>query len=239
MGKVRICCLCAVLAMAPLATHAAGPLAILGKQLLKEAMQDFLKSQLTSLAQESLGACKSMLAQTGTGAMGAQMMSPLMGQIDPAALARLDPATREKMAQAMAALQAMRSAPPLSAAEADELVDRLVKVSRAIPDHELPCTPQELKLVFGMSASMPMGAGSFRMMLDALRGMDDYSKKVHECFAQMSPAEEEEAIDLIAAEVAGAEPEERKQAAGFLQSDLVGLPMHVREKLRTRLASVR
>ncbi|HEY9532269.1 MAG TPA: hypothetical protein VIQ55_12805 [Burkholderiales bacterium] len=225
--------------MAPLATHAAGPLAILGKQLLKEAMQDFLKSQLTSLAQESLGACKSMLAQTGTGAMGAHMMSPLIGQIDPAALARLDPATREKMAQAMAALQAMRSAPPLSAAEADELVDRLVKVSKAIPDHELPCSPQELKLLFGMSASMPMGAGSFRMMLDALRGMDDYSKKVHECFAQMSPAEEEEAIDLIAAEVAGAEPEERKQAAGFLQSDLVGLPMHVREKLRIRLASVR
>jgi hypothetical protein len=225
--------------MAPLPAHAAGPLALLGKQLLKEALQDVLKSQLTSLAQESLGMCKSMLVQSATGTVGAQMMSPLMGQIDAAMLGRMDPAMREQAAQAMAALQAMRSAPPLSDVEADELVDRLVKVSKAIPDHELPCTPQELKLVFGMSASMPMGAGSFRMMLDALRQMDDQSKKVHECFTQMSPAEEEQAIDLIVAEVAGAQPEERKMAAGLLQSDLVGLPLHVRDKLRTRLASIR
>lgn len=234
-GSVPVYCLCALLALAPLPAQAAGPLALLGKQLLKQAVKDFFMSELTSFAQESLGPCKSMLAQMGTG--GTVRMNPLFGQIDPATVAQMDPAMREKMAKAMAELQAMRSAPPLSAQEVDELVDRLVKVSKAIPDHELPCSPQELKLVFGMSASMPMGAGPFRMMLESFREMDDRWKKVHECFAQMSPAEEEEAIDLIVAEVSAAQPEERKQMAGFLQADLVGLPAHVRDKLRVRLAS--
>lgn len=244
----------AVLLLVVIPAQAAGPLALLGKQLLKEAAKDFLMSELTSFAQQSLGPCKSMLAQAGPGAtiqgmastlggggaslpgIGPHMTNPLLGQIDPAVLARMDPAKREQMAKAMAELQAMRSAPPLSAGEVEELVDRLVMISKAIPDHELPCSPQELKLVFGMSASMPMGAGPLRMMLEQFRTLDDHWKKVHECFAQMSSAEEDEAIDLIAAEVASADPTERKKLAGFIQTDLAGLPLHVREKLRARLA---
>jgi hypothetical protein len=241
MRRVRVlraCCFAAVLTCVAPVAHAASPLALLGKELLKQALKDFFQSQLASLSQESLSPCKSMLANpAGSGAMPG--MNALIGQIDPATLAQMDPATRAQAAQMMAALQAMQSAPPLSSAEVDELVDRLVKVSKAIPDHELPCSPQELKLAFGASASMPMGAGGFRMMLDALREMDGQLKKIQDCFDQMSPAEREEAIDLIVAEAASLGADERKQVAGFLQSEISGVPAPVRERLRERFAALR
>ncbi len=121
----------------------------------------------------------------------------------------------------------------------DELVDRLVVLSKAVPDVELPCSPAELKLVFNMSASMPMASGPLRMMLTQFRDMDVRFKEVGETFAKMSSAEQSEAIDLMAADAAALGPDERKQLAGFLQSDLFGLPPAVREQLRARIAAMR
>jgi hypothetical protein len=129
----------------------------------------------------------------------------------------MDPAVAAQIQQMLAGMQ---NAQPLSAVEVDELVDRLVVLSKAVPDVELPCSPAELKLVFNMSASMPMASGSLRMMLTQFREMDVRFKEVAETFAKMSSADE------------------RKQLAGFLQSDLFGLPPAVREQLRARLAAL-
>jgi hypothetical protein len=92
--------------------------------------------------------------------------------------------------------------------------------------------------VFNMSASMPMASGPLRMMLTQFREMDARFKEVADSFAKMSSAEQSQAVDLLVAEAASLGPDERKQAAGFLQSDLFGLPPSVREHLRARLAAL-
>ena len=254
MGSVPVYCLCALLALAPVPAHAAGPLALLGKHILKELVKDFFKSQLTSLARDSLGPCKSMLADMGMGgaatvqgiasglAGGSLPSLPGMGGgmgmqgLSPAMLEQMDPAMREQVKQMMAGMQAMQSGPALSGEEVNELVERLVTLSKAMPDFELPCSPQDLKLVFGMSSSMPMGAGPLRMMLEQFREMDQRFRDAQETFARMSPAEQDEAIETMLAETGSMSAAERKQLAAFLQSDLFGLPAPVREKFRARLA---
>jgi hypothetical protein len=253
MGSVPVYGLCALLVFAPAPAFGAGPLALLGKHILKEMVKDFFKSQLTSLARDSLGPCKSMLADSGVGAArglaaglsGGMAGMPGMPAVDPAMLGQMmqdmpqmqapamDPAMREQMMQV---LQSMQSAAPLSGDEVDELVNRLVALSKAMPDQALPCSPQELKLVFGRSSSMPMAAGPLRMMLVQFREMDQRFKETQETFARMSPAEQDEAVEAMLAETGSMSAEERKQLAAFLQSELFGLPAPVREKFRARLA---
>src|SRR5687768_13019414 len=50
--------------------QAAYPLAFFAKQIIQSVVKDFVKSQLTSMVRESLGPCKSMLADMGVGAVG-------------------------------------------------------------------------------------------------------------------------------------------------------------------------
>jgi hypothetical protein len=234
---------------------AAAPLALFAKQIIQGIIKDFFKSQLTSLVRETLGPCKSMIADMGlgavgtvrglasgggvSGALGAQAMDPAlraqMMQRMPGVpeMQGMDPAMQAQVAQMMAGMQ---SAAPLSGDEVDELVNRLVAFSKAVPDQPLPCSPEDLKLVFNMTASMPMASGPFRMMLTQFRAMDAQFAEVKETFAKMSSAEQSEAVDLMLADAGSMSAEERKQLAGFLQSDLFGLPPAVREQFRTRLA---
>jgi hypothetical protein len=126
---------------------------------------------------------------------------------------------------------------PLSSEEVDELVTRLAAFSKAMPDNPLPCSTEDMKLMFSMSAtSMPMMSGSFRMILTAFRGMDERFKEVEETFAKMSSAEQAEAVDLMVSDAQAMSAADRKQLAGFLQSDLMPLPPAVREQLRIRLS---
>jgi hypothetical protein len=241
-----------LLAFAPV--QAAGPLALFAKQIVKQIVRDFFESQITSLVRQSLGPCKSMLvdmararAMPGMGAGAGMAAMPAMNAAMPAQIGQLmsmpampegqamDPAMAARMQQVLAGMQ---NAQPLSTVEVDELVDRLVVLSKAVPDVELPCSPADLKLVFNMSGSMPMASGPLRMMLTQFREMDARFKEVADSFAKMSSAEQSEAVDLMVAEAASLGPDERKQAAGFLQSDLFGLPPAVREQLRTRLATL-
>jgi hypothetical protein len=236
--------------------QAAAPLALFAKQIVKQIVRDFVESQITSLVRQTLGPCKSMLVD-----MARARAVPAMGYVPGVgAMPTMDPAMQAKMQQlmssnpampggpamdpAMAAqlqqmLAGMQNAQPLSVVEVDELVDRLVVFSKAVPDVELPCSPAELKLVFNMSASMPMASGPLRMMLTQFRDMEVRFKEVGETFAKMSSAEQSEAVDLMAADAAALGPDERKQLAGFLQSDLFGLPPAVREQLRARIAAMR
>jgi hypothetical protein len=235
--------------------HAAAPLALFAKQIVKQIVRDFFESQITSLVRQTLGPCKSMLVDMAR----ARAVPGLPAVAGMGAMPTMDPAMQAKMQQlmssnaampggqtmdpAMAAqmqqmLAGMQNAQPLSAVEVDELVDRLVVLSKAMPDVELPCSPGDLKLVFNMSASMPMASGPLRMMLTQFRDMDLRFKEVADTFAKMSSAEQSEAVELMAADAAALGPDERKQLAGFLQSDLFGLPPAVREQLRARLATL-
>jgi hypothetical protein len=229
--------------------QAAGPLALLAKQIVKQMARDFFESQLTSLVRQSLGPCKSMLVDMArAGAVPGMAAMPAMAPAMPAQVMQLMPSTPvmpqgQAMDPAMAAqiqqmLAGMQNAQPLSAVEVDELVDRLVVLSKAVPDVELPCSSAELKLVFNMSASTPMASGPLRMMLTQFREMDVRFKEVAETFAKMSSAEQSDAVALMVAEAAALSADERKQLAGFLQSDLFGLPPAVREQLRARLAAL-
>jgi hypothetical protein len=243
-----------LLILAPV--QAAAPLALFAKQIVKQIVRDFFESQITSLVRQTLGPCKSMLVDMArAGAVPGLPAVPGMGAMptmDPAMQAKIqqmmssstvmpgggamDPAMAAQMQQMMAAMQ---TAQPLTPAEVDELVDRLVVLSKAMPDVELPCSPGDLNLAFNMSASMPMASGPLRMMLTQFRDMDLRFKEVADTFAKMSSAEQSEAIDLMAADAAALGPDERKQLAGFLQSDLFGLPPAVREQLRARIAAMR
>ena len=242
--------------------QAAAPLALFAKQIVKQIVRDFVESQITSLVRQTLGPCKSMLVDMaragavpglpGVPGMGSVPGMGAMSTMDPAMQAKIqqmmssntampggeamDPAMAAQMQQVLAGMQ---NAQPLSVVEVDELVDRLVVFSKAVPDVELPCSPADLKLVFNMSASMPMASGPLRMMLTQFRDMDVRFKEVGDTFAKMSSAEQSEAIDLMAADAAALGPDERNQLAGFLQSDLFGLPPAVREQLRARIAAMR
>ena len=170
--------------------------------------------------------------------MRARMMESMpAGALDN--MAGMDPAMRAQVMQMMGGMPGgipgMPAAEPLSSGEVDELVNRLVLFSKAMPENPLPCAPEDLKLVFNMSASMPMMSGPFRMMLTAFRGMDERFKEVEETFAKMSSAEQAEAVDLMVADAQSMSPADRKQLASFLQSDLMPLPAAVREQLRIRL----
>jgi len=269
--------------------QAALPLAFFAKQIIQQVVKDFIQSELTALVRQSLGPCKSMLADMGVGAagtiqglvsgargmgggaipglpglpslpgaLGAVPGGMPMASMDSPEIRRamenmlgsqtIDPATRAQMMQGMqggnlpgmqGAIAGMQNATPLSTEEVDELVTRLVAFSEAVPDQPLPCSPGELKLVFNMSASMPMVSGPFRMMLDQFRAIDPRLAEVRETFAKMSSAEQAEAVDLMLADAPSMSAEERKQFAGFLQSDLLGLPATVRNELGARLGSPR
>ena len=279
----RSLCIASIVILLSAPVQAALPLAILAKQIVQSVVKDFMKSQLNSMVRETLGPCKSMLADRGMGAMGtiqglisggASVPSMLAGGMpgmpgssgmsggmpagmDEAMRARMmgsmpampagmldmpgmDPAMRAQIMQMMGGtpggMPGMASAPPLSSAEVDELVTRLAAFSKAMPDNPLPCSPEELKLVFNTSASTPMMSGPFRMMLTAFRGMDERLKELEETFAKMSSAEQAEAVDLMLADVKSMSAQDRKQFASFLQSDLIPLPAAVREQIRLRLA---
>jgi hypothetical protein len=173
-------------------------------------------------------------------AMRARMMQTMpqmpAGMLD---MPGMDPAMRAQVMQMMSGGMPGMGSPapePLSTEEVDELVTRLAAFSKAMPDNPLPCSPEDLKLVFNMSAtSMPMMSGSFRMMLTAFRGMDERFKEVEETFAKMSSAEQAEAVDLMVADAQSMSAADRKQLASFLQSDVIPLPAAVREQLRIRL----
>jgi hypothetical protein len=254
---VALCAASTVILLAA-PVQAAGPLALLAHQIVKQVIKDFVQSQLTSLVRESLGPCKSMLADMGVGALGTVqgLASGIRGGSLPGmpgtqAMQGMDPAMQARMMQMMpnmmdaqamqmmAGMPGMQGAAPLSGDEVDELVTRLVALSKAMPDQALPCSPEELKLVFNMSASMPMVSAPFRTMLSSFRTMDEGFKEVRETFAKMSSEEQAEAIDLMLADAPSMSAEERKQFAGFLQSDLFGLPPAARAQVRARLGGVR
>jgi hypothetical protein len=228
------------LVLAPV--EAAGPLALFAKQIVKQMLQDYVQSQLTSLVTGSGSACKpgsGMPAMSIAPAMPAQitqlMPSPSSMPSTPE-MQQMDPAMRAQMMQMMAGMQ---SAPPLSGAEVDELVTRLTALSKAMPDQALPCSPEELKAMLAASASMPMLSGSMRMMLEQFRAMEQSARQAEETFARMSSAEEAEAIETMLAELASLDAEERRQFAAVLESDLTGIPASMRAELRARLAQSR
>ena len=285
----RILVAASILTLLAVPAQAALPLAFFAKQIIQEIVKDFIQSELTALVRQSLGPCKSMLADMGVGAAGtiqglvsgargmgggaipglpglpslpgalgavpggmpmASMDSPEVRRAMENMLGSqtIDPATRAQMMQSMqggnlpgmqGGIAGMQNATPLSTEEVDELVTRLVAFSEAVPDQPLPCSPGELKLVFNMSASMPMVSGPFRMMLDQFRAIDPRLAEARETFAKMSSAEQAEAVDLMLADAPSMSAEQRKQFAGFLQSDLLGLPATVRNELGARLGSPR
>lgn len=136
-----------------------------------------------------------------------------------------------------AAIPGLANATPLSSDETDELVDKLVMLSKAMPDQPLPCSPGDLKLVFRMTASVPMVSGSFRTMLDSLRTMDQQFVELRQTFAKMSAAEQNEAIDLMLADLPSLDAENRKAFANFARSDLLALPAAARTRLVNRLGA--
>jgi hypothetical protein len=238
----------AILFLASAPVEAAGPLALLAKQIVKQMVQDYVQSQLTSFVMGSGDPCKPMgLAGTVAG-MPAMSMAPAMpAQVSqlmpsPSAMAstpemqQMDPAMRAQMMQMMAGMQ---SAPPLSSAEVDELVTRFAALSKAFPDQALPCSQEELTAMFAAPASMPMVSGSMRMMLEQFRAMEQKAREAEESFAKMSSAEKAEAMDAMLAELASLDAEERRQFVAVLDSDLTGIPASMRAELRARLAQTR
>jgi hypothetical protein len=247
MTRVLASALLTVLVTLP--AEAAGPLALLAKQIVKQMVQDYVKSELTSFLTGGANPCKPMGiagALPGLPGMGmAPAMPPEISQLMPSpsemasmpGVQNLDPAMRPQIMQMMAGLQ---NAPPLSSAEVDELATRVAALSKALPPEQaLPCSPEEFKAMFNASASMPMASGPMRMMLEQFRNMEQNARQVEQTFAKMSSAERTEAIDLMLAETASMDAEERQQFAAFLRSDLMGLPLSVREELRARLTQNR
>lgn len=211
-------------------SHAAGPLALMAKQIVQQVVQDFLQSQVADLVANPPDSCSAIPV---AGPMAGSLDATAMQQLESAlSSGGLDEASR---AQLMQMMRAMQDAAPLPDADIDELVTRLEAFAKAMPGQALPCSPQELKLSLSRLGAMPMASGSLRMMLEQLRSLDRQFAEARATFARMSEAEQSEATELMMAQAASMSSEERDQLAGLLRADLLGLPPAMRALLLSRL----
>jgi len=137
----------------------------------------------------------------------------------------------ERLVQAM-----MNDQRPLSTAELDEFIELYAKYSPMMPGGAA-CTPASLRRLLTVMpvSSMPMAAGPLRMVTASLREMDKQFAESRHAYAQMTPAERAENLDLITAEMTKWPPAQRDAFASLLKTDLLGMPTDMRDELARRL----
>ena len=151
---------------------------------------------------------------------------------------------------AMAQMQSMMSAPPLTPPEMAELshmLERLGKVAEAVEPGTPACSAADYQRLFmrltvagadprmgGMA--MAMTGGMLRMFHTSLKQMSQDSAESEALFTKMSPQDRAEYIETTALELKLAPPQARRAFIAMLDADLIGAPADMRVALKARLA---
>lgn len=205
-----------------LPAQAAGPLAaiLIGyvKQALKEKMIAYAREQATGLAGEALA-----------GMPGGGMLAMMPG------MAGLAPRPTMPSA-AVEALQASgfqdRNAAPLTDAEWDEYEQTMRQMASAGGgEDEMP----DLSQLRAAGAGLPQFAGMLRVQLQQFRDMKAEQARMRQAYADMAEPERQEVVAELVRTVREQPPQEQAVALRVLQSDALGLPEALKERLATAL----
>ncbi len=151
---------------------------------------------------------------------------------------------------AMAQMQSMMSAPPLTPPEMVELsqmLERLGKVAEAVEPGTPACSAADYERLFmrltvagadprmgGMVTAMT--GGMLRMFHTSLKQMSQDSAESEALFARMSSEDRAEYVETTALEIKRGPPQARRAFIAMLDADLIGAPADVRLALKARLA---
>ena len=138
-----------------------------------------------------------------------------------------------------AAMKAMQDAEPLSTAEADELGTLMERMRTAMPSAAPQCKPGEMKAAIQQAADSPMAGGVLRIMLGAMRDMQQKLDGARDTFANMSEPERAEAVELMAAEYRGWDQDSKQAMLGMVETNFLGMPDAMTTQLLARLKQVR
>ncbi|MGH8516851.1 MAG: hypothetical protein ACREUE_05275 [Panacagrimonas sp.] len=178
------------------------------------------------------------------GAMPAGMPSMAALGMSPGAMAGMGGAagsvSPEQMAMVQQMMTQMSQAPPMSPAEIQELGDRTVAMSEMFGDllpAESRCSPEDTRTSLQIAASMPMGGGAMRIMLDSFRRMDASVAESRATFEQMSPTARQEFIDTALADYQAMGEEERRAYAAMIKGNFFGMPPEIQAPVQAAIAA--
>jgi len=133
------------------------------------------------------------------------------------------------------AMQAMQDGEPLTGAEVDEMATLLERMSTAMPSAAPQCKPGELKTVLQQASDSPMTGGGLRMMLGAMRDMQQKLDEARATFAKMPEPERGEYVETMAAEFRGWDKDNKQALLGMVETNFLGMPDTMKTQLLARL----
>ena len=133
------------------------------------------------------------------------------------------------------AMQAMQDGEPLTGAEVDEMATLLERMSTAMPSAAPQCKPGELKTVLQQASDSPMTGGGLRMMLGAMRDMQQKLDEARDTFAKIPEAERSEYVETMAAEFRGWDKDNKQALLGMVETNFLGMPDTMKTQLLARL----
>jgi hypothetical protein len=199
-----------------------GPLAAIlisyVKQALKEKIIAYAKDKAMGVARDAMG-----------GVPGASMLAMVPGMAGFAPRPGMPP---EAEASLKAAGFYDTNAKPLTDAEWDEYEKFVTTMAKAGgEDVEVP----DIRQMRTMAAQMPQMAGMLRMQLQLFQGVNAEQAKMREAYEQMSEPERQEAVDELVKTFREQAPEDQPSTMRVLESDALGLPEDLKQRLLVAL----
>ena len=146
------------------------------------------------------------------------------------------------MAGAMAMLQQMMSAPPLTDAEFDDFVRRLERFGKVAESVEpgSACSADDYRRMLGTIrvAGGPMsgmGGGMLRFMHTQLLEAEQRLGETATLFEQMSPADRADTVESLASDLRSGPPEGRRATLAMMDAGMLKMPPDMAAALRARL----
>ena len=180
------------------------------------------------------------------GMPGAAMLSGMPGMPGTAnalgSMAAVGAGGGADIAGAMAMLQQMMSAPPLSDAEFDDFVRRLERFAKVAESIEpgIACSADDYRRMLGTLrvAGGPMsgmGGGMLRLLHTQLRDAEQRLAETSTMFEQMGPDDRAETVEGLAADLRSGPPEGRRATLAMVDTGMLRMPPDMAAALRARL----
>ena len=146
------------------------------------------------------------------------------------------------MAGAMAMLQQMMSAPPLTDAEFDDVVRRLERFGKVAESIEpgIACSADDYRRMLGTVrvAGGPMGGmggGMLRLMHTQLLEAEQRLAETATMFEQMAPEDRVDMAESLATDLRSGPPEGRRATLAMMDAGMLRMPPDMAAAMRARL----
>jgi hypothetical protein len=198
--------------------HAVGPLGAILISYVKQALKD----KIVAYAREQ---ASGVIGESLAGVPGAGMLAMVPGMAGFAPQPGMPP-------EAAAALKASgfydTHAEPMTDAEWDEYEQTVTMMAKAGGmEDDVP----DVRHIRTMMAGMPQMSGIFRMQLQQFREMKAEQARMREAYAQMSEPERQEVVAELVKTFREQPAEYQPNAMMVLNSDALGLPVDLRQRL--------